>query len=121
MKKNGLLFGGACVAAALWWFLHTPEVQWYAAKSYVGRRVTAVGPVIDGSLDTPDGFVAMTMGTGTSSNTWESSLHILVPRENLAKGWTQADLERGAVMKWTGLVQTGVVHSTWLIVPRNGE
>ena len=63
MKKNMLLFVGACVAAALWWFVHTPEVQWYATKSYVGRRVTAVGPVIDGNLDAPDGLVTMTMGT----------------------------------------------------------
>ena len=121
MKKKGPWIIGACVAAALWWFLHTPEIQWYAAKSYVGRRVTVIGPVIGGTLDATGGVVTMTMGTGLASNAWQSSLHILVPRENLSSGWTQRDLERGAVMKWTGLVQTGLARSTWLIVPRNAE
>jgi hypothetical protein len=121
MKKKAPWIIGACVAAALWWLVHTPEIQWYDAKSYVGKRVTVIGPIIRGNLDAPDGLVTMTMGAGLSDNDWESSLHILVPRKNLSSGWTQKDLERGAVMKWTGLVQTGLVNSTWLIVEPIGD
>jgi hypothetical protein len=74
------------------------------------------GPIIRGKLDTEDGLVSMTMGVAFTDNDWESSLHILVPRKNLSTDWKQSDLEKGAVMKWTGIVQTGIVHSTWLIV-----
>jgi len=116
MNKIVALIVGACVVAALWWLIHTPEIQWYDAKSYIGKKVTVVGPVIRGTLDTPDGLVTMTMGTGMAGNDWESSLHILVARKSLSEGWTQKDLERGAVMKWTGLVQTGLLNSTWLMV-----
>jgi hypothetical protein len=100
----------------MWWFNHTPEIQWNDAKSYLGKRVRVVGPIIGGNLDSQEGFATMTMGIEVSETNWESSLHILVPRQNLSSGWSQKDLERGTVMKWTGLVQTGLVNSTWLIV-----
>ncbi len=48
--------------AVLFWWIHTPEIQWYAARSYTGKKVTVVGPVIRGTLDSPDGLVTMTMG-----------------------------------------------------------
>src|SRR5258708_2538352 len=71
-KKKGPWIIGVCVAAAFWCLLHTPEIQWYAAKLYVGKRVTVIGPVIGGTLDAPDGVVTMTMGTELSSNAWQS-------------------------------------------------
>jgi len=121
MNKKAPWIIGLCVVAVAWWLFHTPEVQWYDAKSHLGKKVTVIGPIIRGTLDSPDGVVTMTMGTGLSDNDWESSLHIIVPRKNLSSGWTQKDLENGAVMKWTGRVQTGVGNSIWLIVEPNAE
>jgi hypothetical protein len=105
--------------AVLFWWIHTPEIQWYAARSYIRKKVTVVGPVIRGTLDSPDGLVTMTMGVPdceSPSTNWQSSLHITVPRNILNSKWTQKDLEKGTVMKWSGRVQTGVGNSVWLIV-----
>ncbi len=121
MKKKAAWVIGVCAVVAFWWLVHTPEIQWYEARSHIGKRVTVVGPVISGSLDAAEGTVTMTMGTGSADNGWESQLHVLVPRRNLSSGWTQKDLERGSVMKWTGLVQTGLANSTWLIVQPNAD
>jgi hypothetical protein len=119
MKKEILWIIGVCIAIFLWWVIHTPEIQWYEAKSYIGKHVTVIGPVISGDFNNSSNFVSMTMGIDTSTNSWESSLHILVPRENLSSQWNQKDLERGTIYKWTGMVQTGIVNSTWLLVDRN--
>lgn len=116
----------------LWWWNHTPQIQWHEAKSYIGKKVTVVGPVIGGRLDSPDGTVMMTMGIGRihsrngniryedvvgpdAATEWKSSLHVLMPRTNLPREWTQKDLQRGTVMKWTGVVQENV-GTTWLNV-----
>jgi hypothetical protein len=80
--------------------------------------VTVVGPVIQGTLDS--NIVTMTMGIPnceSAASNWQSSLHVTVPRNILGREWTQKDLEKGTVMKWTGRVEIGVGNSVWLNVP----
>jgi hypothetical protein len=120
--KTILWIIGVCLAALFFWWIHTPEIQWYAARASIGKKVTVVGPVIQGTLDSK--IVTMTMGIPnceSRTGNWQSSLHITVPRnifssEGYGK-WTQKDLEKGAVMKWTGRVETGIGNSVWLNVP----
>ncbi|SRR6266404_862669 len=132
MKKKASVVIAAVVVGVLWWWNHAPEIKWHEAKLYIGKKVTVVGPVIGGRLDSPDGTVMMIMGIGridspnrnvpyedvverNGHTEWESSLHILMPRASLAPGWTQKDLERGTVMKWSGTLQKDL-GTTWLNV-----
>jgi hypothetical protein len=119
MNKKALWVTGVCLLAFFFWWIHTPEIQWHAARSYIGKKVTVVGPVIQGTLDSPDGIVTITMGVPnreSPTSNWQSSLHITAPRNTLSREWTQKDLEKGTVMKWSGRVQTGVGNSVWLTV-----
>jgi hypothetical protein len=116
--KTALWIIGVCFAALAFWWIRTPEIQWYAARSYIGKKVTVVGPVIQGTLDSK--IVTMTMGIPkceSPTSNWESSLHITVPRNIFTREWTQKDLEKGTVMKWTGRVEIGIGNSVWLNVP----
>jgi hypothetical protein len=115
--KTALWIIGVCFAALFFWWTHTPEIQWWAARSHIGKIVTVVGPVIEGTLDSS--IVTMTMGIPnceSPTSNWQSSLHIAVPRNILSREWTQKDLEKGTVMKWTGRVEIGIGNSVWLIV-----
>ena len=59
------------------------------------KKVTVVGPVIQGTLDSK--IVTMTMGIPnceSPTSNWQSSLHITVPRNIFAREWTQKDLEK---------------------------
>jgi hypothetical protein len=58
--KTALWIIGVCLAALFFWWIRTPEIQWYTARSYIGKKVTVVGPVIQGTLDSK--IVTMTMG-----------------------------------------------------------
>ena len=116
--KTALCLICVCLAAFFFWWIRTPEIQWYAARSYIGKKVTVVGPIIQGTLDSS--IVTMTMGIPnceSPTSNWQSSLHIAVPRNILSREWTQKDLEKGTVMKWTGRVEIGVGNSVWLNVP----
>jgi hypothetical protein len=117
--KTALCLICVCLAALFFWWIRTPEIQWYAARSHIGKKVTVIGPIIGGTLDSPDGLVTMTMGVPNCESptlNWRSSLHIMLPRNALSREWTQKDLEKGTVMKWTGRVETGIGNSVCLTV-----
>ena len=116
--KTAVFLVCVCFAGLFYWWIRTPEIQWYAARSLDWEKGDCCWPGHPRHLGLQyrNNDLGIPNCESAASN-WQSSLHVTVPRNILGREWTQKDLEKGTVMKWTGRVEIGVGNSVWLNVP----